>query len=172
MTLSANRLLLIVLGLFTALLLDVTVLGRLSFLGARPSLLLVAVACFALVDGPGVGMVAGFGAGLFSDLQSDHTLGLLALVLCLTGYAAGMIRAYFDRLSAFTPMLVVGGLAAAATLAYAGLGALVGDPRIAAAPLVRSLVLASLYDAGLTPFVYAAVSALARRTDQAAGRLQ
>ncbi len=168
---SANRVLLIVLALLTALLVDVTVLARLAFLGARPSLVLVTVACFALVDGPGVGMAASFGAGLFSDLISDHTLGLLALVLCLVGYAAGSIREYFDSLSAVTPMLVVGGLAAAALVAYAGLGALVGDPRVTAAPLVRSVLLTSLYDALLTPFVYAAVSALARRTDQAARRL-
>jgi rod shape-determining protein MreD len=156
----ANRIAVLVLSLFTALLLQTSVVGRLSFLGAKPDLVLVAVICFALSDGPGAGMGAGFGVGLVSDLLGDHTLGLLALVYCVTGYAAGVIRSYFDRLSTFTPMLLVGGLTAGAMLLYVGLGALLGDPRIDEDPVVRSLVLTSFYDVVLTPFVFAAVTAL------------
>lgn len=162
---TANRLAFVVLSLFTALLLQVTVLARLSFLGAKPDLVLVAVVCFALSDGPGVGMGAGFGIGLFADLLGSHTLGLLALILCVLGYASGVIRSYFDRLSTFTPMLVVGILTAVAVLAYAGLGALLGDPRVSADPVARSLVLTSLYDVFLTPFVFAAVTALRGRAE-------
>lgn len=157
---AANRLAVVVLGLFTALLLQVSVVARLSFLGAKPDLVLVAVVCFALADGPGVGMGAGFGVGLTADLLGSHTLGLLALILCIVGYAAGVIRSYFDRLSTFTPMLVVGGLTAVAVLTYAGLGALLGDPRIDEDPVARSLLLTSFYDVVLTPFVFAAVRAL------------
>jgi rod shape-determining protein MreD len=160
---TANRLAVVVLGLFTALLLQVTVLGRIAFLGAKPDLVLVAVVCFALSDGPGVGMGAGFGIGLFTDLLGSHTLGVLALVLCVVGYAAGVVRSYFDRLSTFTPMAVVGGLTAVAVVAYAGLGALLGDPRISPDPVARSLVLTSLYDVVLTPFVFAGVTALRGR---------
>ncbi|HVF06031.1 MAG TPA: rod shape-determining protein MreD [Frankiaceae bacterium] len=162
----ANRLAVIVLSMFTALLLQVSVLGRLSFLGAKPDLVLVAVICFALADGPGVGMGAGFGVGLVADLLGHHTLGLLALVFCVVGYAAGVIRSYFDRLSTFTPMLVVGGLSAVAVLMYAALGALLGDPRISEEPVVRSLLLTSFYDVVLTPFVFAAVTALRGRPDE------
>jgi rod shape-determining protein MreD len=157
---AANRLAVIVLSLFTALLLQLTVVARLSFLGAKPDLVLVTVVCFALADGPGAGMGAGFGVGLVADLLGSHTLGLLALVYCVVGYAAGVIRSYFDRLSTFTPMLVVGGLTAVAVLGYAGLGALLGDPRIDEDPVARSLVLTSFYDVVLTPFVFAAVTAL------------
>ena len=160
---SANRLAVIVLSLFTALLLQVTVLGRLSFLGAKPDLVLVAVVCFALSDGPGAGVGAGFGIGLFADLLGTNPLGMLALILCVTGYAGGVIRSYFDRMSTFTPMLVVGALTAAAVLARAALGALLGDPRVTAEPVVRSLLLTSLYDVVLTPCVFAAVTALRGR---------
>jgi rod shape-determining protein MreD len=163
---TANRLAVIVLSLFTALLLQVTVLARLSFLGAKPDLVLVAVVCFALSDGPGAGMGAGFGIGLFADLLGSHTLGLLALILCVVGYAGGVIRSYFDRLSTFTPMLVVGVLTAVAVLARAGLGALLGDARISGEPVVRSLALTSLYDVLLTPFVFAAVTALRGRGEE------
>lgn len=166
----ANRLAVVVLSLFTALLLQVTVVARLTFLGAKPDLVLVAVICFALADGPGTGMGAGFGIGLVADLLGSHTLGLLALIFCVVGYAAGVIRSYFDRLSTFTPMLVVGGLTAVAVLMYAGLGALLGDPRIDPEPVARSLVLTSLYDVVLTPFVFAAVTALRSRSDDPARR--
>jgi rod shape-determining protein MreD len=157
---AANRLAVVVLTLFTALLLQVTVVARLSFLGAKPDLVLVAVICFALADGPGVGMGGGFGIGLVVDLLGSHPLGLLALIYCVVGYAGGVIRSYFDRLSTFTPMLVVGGLTAVAVLAYAGIGALLGDPRIDEDPVVRSLLLTPFYDVVLTPFVFAAVTAL------------
>lgn len=166
---SANRLAVIVLSVLTALLLQGTVFARMSFLQAKPDLVLVVVVCFALADGPAAGMGAGFGAGLLSDLLGTHTLGLLALVLCVVGYAAGVIRSYFDRLATFTPMLVVGGLTAVAVLMYAGLSALLGESRVALDPLARSLLLTSLYDVVLTPFVFAAVTALRSRSDDPRG---
>jgi len=163
---SAYRVLLVALSLFTALLLQTTVVSRLGFLGAQPDLVLVVVVCFALTDGPGVGMVGGFGAGLLLDLLSDHTLGLLALVLCSIGYASGIVRAYLDRLAITTPMLFVGAATAAAGLSFAALLALLGDPRITGGTLLRSVTLAALYDVVLTPFVFAAVSALSRPRDE------
>ena len=162
---TANRLAVVVLGLFTALVLQTTVLARLAFLGSKPDLVLVAVVCFALADGAAVGMGAGFGIGLFADLLGSHTLGLLALTYCLVGYFAGVIRSYSDRLATFTPLAVVAGLSVAAVIGYAGLGALLGDPRIGADAVTRSLVLTSLYDVVLTPFVFAAVTALRARTE-------
>lgn len=168
---SAQRALTVVLFLVTALLLQTTVLSRLHFLGAQPDLVLVVVVCLALTDGPGVGMVGGFGVGLLQDLLSDHTLGLLALVLCCTGYVAGIVRAYLDRLAITTPMLFVGVATATGTVAFALLLALLGDPRVRADAVVRSVTLASLYDVVLTPFVFAAVSALSSRTDEAERRV-
>lgn len=168
---TANRFLTICLFLITALLVQTTVLSRLDFLGAQPDLVLVVVVCLALTGGPGVGMVSGFGAGLLQDLLSDHTLGLLALVLCCIGYVAGIVRAYLDRLAITTPMLFVGVATAAGAVAFAALLALLGDPRVRPDALVRSVTLASLYDVVLTPFVFVAVSALSGRTDDADRRV-
>jgi rod shape-determining protein MreD len=162
---SAPRVLLVATSLLTALLLQTTVLSRYPILGAEPDLLLVVVVCFALTDGPGVGMTAGFGAGLAADLLGDHVLGLLALVYCMVGYAAGIARSFLDRLATTTPVLFVGVATIAATLAYSGLALLLGDPRVSPAEIVRTGVRSALYDVALTPFVFAAVSALARRTE-------
>jgi rod shape-determining protein MreD len=157
---SANRLAVVVLSVATALVLQTSVLARISFLGAKPDLVLVVVVCFALSDGPAAGMGAGFGAGLLLDLLGTHTV---------VGYGAGVIRSYFDRLATFTPMLVVGALTAIAILMYAGVAALLGDPRISGEPVARSLLLTSLYDVVLTPFVFAAVTALRSRSDDPRG---
>lgn len=155
----------VALFLVTALLVQTTVLSRLDFLGAQPDLVLVVVVCLALTDGPGVGMVGGFGIGLLQDLLSDHTIGLIALILCCVGYVAGIVRAYLDRLAITTPMLFVGVATAVGTVVFAGLLALFGDPRVQPESLARAVTLASLYDVVLTPFVFAAVSALSPRTD-------
>lgn len=162
---SANRLLFYALSLFTAVLLQTSVLSRLSFLGARPDLVLVVVVCLALSNGPAVGMLAGFGGGLVLDALSDHVLGLLALVFCVIGYFAGIVRSYLDRLATTTPMLFVGVAAALATLAFAALSALLGDQRVTGPVLARSVGLGALYDVALTPFVFSAVAAITRRTE-------
>jgi len=168
---SPYRVLTISVFLLTALLLQTTVLSRLDFLGAQPDLVLVVVVCFALTDGPGVGMIGGFCAGLTQDLLSDHTVGLLALVLCCIGYVAGIVRAYLDRLAITTPMLFVGIATASGAIAFVALLALLGDPRVRADALVRSVALTSLYDVVLTPFVFVAVSALASRSEDAEHRV-
>ncbi|MCA1823683.1 MAG: rod shape-determining protein MreD [Mycobacteriales bacterium] len=162
---TASRVLLVVASLLTALVLQTTVFAWLPLFGARPNVVLVLVVCFALSDGPGVGTIVGFAAGLSVDLLSDHTLGLRALVYCVTGWAAGTVRAMIDRFSTTTPIIVVAAAAAVAEVAYAAFGALLGDPRAAFAPVARGLPFACLYDVILTPFVFSAVNALVRRTD-------
>jgi len=50
---------------------------------------------------------------------------------------------------------------------YAGVSALVGDPRVAAAGVLGLIIGTVLYDLLLTPFVVPGVAALARRVDPA-----
>ena len=60
-------------------------------------------------------------------------------------------------------------LAPAALLGYAGLGLLLGDPRVTAPRRGRRFPSATLYDVLLAPFVVPAVGALVRRTRRAVG---
>jgi rod shape-determining protein MreD len=162
---SGSRVLLVVASVLTALLLQTTAIARLSIFGGRPDLVLLVVICFALADGPAEGMLVGFGAGLLTDLLSDHVLGLLALVLCVTGYVVGRVKLLLDRMATVTPILMVAVASAGAVLAAAGIGLLLGDPRVRWDLVARATVLTALYDVVLTPFVFFAVSGLARRTD-------
>ncbi|MFE0457710.1 rod shape-determining protein MreD [Kitasatospora sp. NPDC058965] len=153
------------------LVVQVSVLGRLQLPGATPDLLMLVVVGLALVWGPGAGCTAGFGAGLLADLAppSDHAIGRYALVLCLVGYAAGLLRAEPGRQrSVFVPLVVVAGAAVVSTVLYAAVGALVGDTAARHVGLTGLVFSALLYDLLLAPFVVPVVMLLARRIDPGA----
>jgi rod shape-determining protein MreD len=163
---GAPRVVLAAAVLLLALAGQVAVLSRLGLPGATPDLVLVAVVALALAYGPGFGLVAGFAAGLATDLAppADHTIGRWALALAVVGYAAGL-AADAARRSAFLPAVVVAGAAVGALGLYAGVGLLLADPHVSWRVVSRVLPSAVLYDVVLSPFVVSAVLALARRAE-------
>ncbi|MFJ6697745.1 rod shape-determining protein MreD [Streptomyces sp. NPDC091272] len=161
-----NRILLSVTLVVVALVIQVTVLARLQLPGAVPDLTLLVVLGLAFVYGHVSGALIGFGAGLLADLAppADHAAGRYALVLCVIGYLAGLVKPENGRLrSATAPMLVVVAAALGSTLLYAGVGALVGDTAARHVGLGGLLFTAALYDLMLAPFVVPVIMALARR---------
>jgi rod shape-determining protein MreD len=154
--------------LVTALVLQVVVVARWHLPGGGPFLLLLVVVSLAAVWGPMPGMGVGFAAGLLLDTAPPAAgpMGLWAAVLCLTGYAAGLV--WVDRRRPVWVWLVlVAATSAGAVLVYAVVSALVGDPRVAQANVPGLVMGTVLYDLLLTPFVVPGVAALARRTDPA-----
>lgn len=110
----------------------------------------------------------GFGAGLLADLAppADHAAGRYALVLCVIGYCAGLVRPDNGKLkSAFVPMAAVVAAAIGSTLLYALVGALVGDTAARHVGLGSLLFTAAVYDLLLAPFTVPLIMALARRTE-------
>ncbi|CAL9421225.1 hypothetical protein SUDANB58_01852 [Streptomyces sp. enrichment culture] len=163
-----NRILLSVPLVVVALVIQVSVLARLHLPGAVPDLLLLTVLGLALVYGHVGGALVGFGAGLLADLAppADHAAGRYALVLCVVGYLAGLVKPENGRLkSAVGPLAVVGVAAIGSTLLYAGVGALVGDTAARHVGLPGLLFTAALYDLLLAPFVVPGIMALARRAE-------
>lgn len=163
-----NRILLSVPLVVVALVIQVSVLARLHLPGAVPDLLLLTVLGLAMVYGHVGGALIGFGAGLLADLAppADHAAGRYALVLCVIGYLAGLIKPENGQIKSATgPMLVVVGAALGSTLLYAGVGALVGDTAARHVGLTGLLFTAALYDLLLAPFVVPGVMFLARRAE-------
>ncbi|MEV6654296.1 rod shape-determining protein MreD [Streptomyces sp. NPDC051219] len=163
-----NRILLSTTLVVVALVVQVTVLARLQLPGAVPDLVLLTVLALALVYGHVSGALIGFGAGLLSDLAppADHAAGRYALVLCVTGYLAGLAKPETGRLrSATGPMAVVVAAAIGSTLLYAGVGALVGDTAARHVGLTGLLFTAVVYDLVLAPFTVPLIMALARRAE-------
>ncbi|MDH6110508.1 rod shape-determining protein MreD [Kitasatospora sp. MAP12-15] len=168
---AVKRILLSAVLVLLALVIQVSVLGRLQLPGATPDLLLLVVVGLGLVFGPSGGCLTGFGAGLLADLAppSDHAIGRYALVLCVMGYAAGMFRADSGRRrTVMGPLLVVAGAAVVSTVLYAAVGALVGDTAARHVGLPGLAASALLYDLLLAPFVVPAVMLLARWADPGA----
>jgi rod shape-determining protein MreD len=163
-----RRPLLAVAAILTALLLQVDVVNRLHLPGGHPDLVLVVLVSLALVGGPGYGAVAGFAAGFVADVlpPADHTIGRLAFVYAVVGYLAGLLEDAEERSVAAAVAIVAAGSAAAVVL-FAGIGALVGDARIGASSVGRSLVATVIYDVVLAPFIVPLVSGAARRVEPA-----
>ncbi|MEU3220206.1 rod shape-determining protein MreD [Streptomyces sp. NPDC006971] len=162
-----NRILLSTVLVVVALVVQVSVLARLQLPGAVPDLLLLVVLALAFVYGHTSGALIGFGAGLLADLAppADHAAGRYALVLCVIGYLAGLVKPENGQLrSAAVPMVAVVGAAIGSTLLYALVGALVGDTAARHVGLGSLLFTAALYDLLLAPFTVPLIMAIARRT--------
>jgi rod shape-determining protein MreD len=161
---TGQRFLLGAASVVTALLLQLTVIGRLPVPGAAPDLLLVLVIAFALAEGPMSGLVTGFVAGLLADCLSAHELGRLALAYGLAGYVTGMLQDDTER-STLQPFGAVAFGALTALTAFSLEGVLLGDPRVTLHPVLRAAISTVPYDVVLTPFVVPLVAGLVRRLD-------
>ncbi|MFJ2112216.1 MULTISPECIES: rod shape-determining protein MreD [unclassified Streptomyces] len=163
-----NRILLSATLVVAALVIQVSVLARLQLPGAVPDLMLLVVLALAFVYGHVSGALIGFGAGLLADLAppADHAAGRYALVLCLIGYLAGLVRPENGQIrSAIVPMTAVVAAAVGSTLLYAGVGALVGDTAARHVGLSGLMLTAAVYDLLLAPFTVPLIMWLARRAD-------
>jgi rod shape-determining protein MreD len=154
-----------------AAVLDSVVLAPLDLPGAAPSLLILVVASWSLVVGPAAGAVTGFAAGLAADVlpPADHLLGRYALVLCIAGYLAGLLREE-ARDSVPVALLAVTFAVAVGTVLYAGSGIVFGDSRVGAHDLTSSVPFSVGYDVLLAPFVAPGVIWLAKRTQPTVAR--
>ncbi len=91
-----------------ALLLQSAVFPHLTIFGAKPDLLMVIVACWALLYGPQEGFVAGLTAGLVQDLTFGRYIGLHALTKTLAGFAAGVAESKIFKETIWVPTAAVG----------------------------------------------------------------
>ena len=152
----------------TALLIQADIINRLDLPGGHPDLPVVCVVALALAGGPTYGTVLGFCTGLAADIlpPADHTIGRLALAYAVVGYLAGLVEDVEER-SVVTTVAVVAVASGVAVVLFGGIGALLGDIRITAGGLTRSLGATVIYDVVLAPFVVPLVSGALRRVEPA-----
>lgn len=151
-------------ALGSAVVLQPTVVDFLRLPIGRPQLVVVVLAVIALVDGPGVGAICGFLAGLVGDASADHTVGRQALVLTLVGYLVGL-REDDEERSAVLALAAVAAASAGALLLDALAALLLGESALSARVLLSVVVAAVLYDLLITPFVLPPLRALLLRAD-------
>jgi rod shape-determining protein MreD len=161
---TPSRLLLGFVTVVTALMLQLTAIGRLPLPGAEPELVLVLVLAFALAEGPLSGAVTGFCAGLLADCFASHEMGRLALAYALAGDVTGNHQDDTER-STLQPFGAVAFGAMVSLGVFAFEGVLLGDHRVTWHSVVRAAVSSVPYDVVLTPFVVPLVAGLVRRLD-------
>jgi rod shape-determining protein MreD len=147
--------------LVVAVLVQSTVLARLTLAGVRPDLLVLAVVSVAVATDPVTGAVFGFVAGLVADLLFDLPVGVSALVYTAVGFAVGTVRVYVTSHRPLVHLVLVGA-ASLASVWCCGLLLRVFDLSSWAA-VARAGPLVAAYNLLLTPFVYPVVWALTER---------
>lgn len=120
--------------------------SRLVIFDARGDVVLLLAIAAGIVGGPEEGAIAGFVCGLAADLCLDHELiGLAALVYAGAGFAVGNLQGSVLGATWWTPMVSAGAASGVATLAYAVLGAVLGqtqwiEPQTVVVALVVTVV--------------------------------
>lgn len=153
--------------LLTAVLVQLGILNRAHLPLGGPNIALLSVLALGLLEGPAVGMAFGFAVGLLGDVTGTHTIGRLALVWTVAGFAAGLFATADrrDTRNPTVPMLVVGVGTLLSCLVYAALAVVVGDPHAPVATLIRTSAGAAVFNVVLTPFLFLPLRGLLARLD-------
>lgn len=140
--------------ILTVLLLQSTVFAQIELFGAKPELAYLVTVVLAMIEGPSAGASGGFAAGMAQDFMLNQPKGITALTLTLLGYAVGMIRQYIASPSPALPVLLVTGATAVGTVFYGLVSFLLGELSVGWGFLLRTAILASIYNGILTPLAY------------------
>jgi rod shape-determining protein MreD len=155
----------VVVLLFVASIMQVSIFAQVHILGGMPDVLLVMLVAVALLRGAVVGAVGGFFAGLLVDTATLGQLGLTSLVLTIAGYWIGRYGETTGRDRFHAPFLSV----AVVTILYS-VGLLlvhfVLGERAPAGAMFRGLLPAIALNLILTAPVYALVRRLLRPFDR------
>lgn len=142
---------------FGALVLQVSLLSRFSFDGARPDILVLVAVLAGYLFGAERGAVVGFASGLAFDLVLTTPLGLSALVYALAAYVVGVATASVVRESRWVPIAVAALGSAGAVLAYAVVGQVLGEATLSGAPLAAIVGYVAVVNAVLAPLAVRAL---------------
>ena len=104
----------VVVLMFLAAILQVTIFGQIDILGGYPDVVLLTLVAVALLRGSIYGAAAGFLVGLIVDTANLATLGVTSLLLTIAGYWIGRYGETTGRDRAHAPVLSI----AVTTLAY------------------------------------------------------
>jgi rod shape-determining protein MreD len=116
-----------ILAIGLAVLFAASLSANTTLFGGAPDLVCVVVVSLALLRGPELGALAGFGAGLALDALTWQPLGLAALVYCLVGYSAGRLGERLSDHAPLSPLVVVAIESLVARIGLTVLGFLLGS---------------------------------------------
>jgi rod shape-determining protein MreD len=155
----------VVVLLFVAAIMQVSIFATVHVFGGMPDFLLVMLVAVALLRGAVVGAVGGFFAGLLVDTASLGQLGLTSLVLTIAGYWIGRYGETTGRDRFHAPFLSVAVVTVLYSVGLLLVHFVLGE-RAPAGALFRGLLPAIVLNLILTAPVYALVRRLLRPFDR------
>jgi rod shape-determining protein MreD len=112
---------------FSAAIVQVSVLNDVTLLAGTPDLLLVTLVGVAFICGSIPGAVLGFFAGLVIDTATMSTLGFTSLILTVAGYWTGRYGETTGRDKGHAPVLAVAVTTVLAAVGALGLRVVLGE---------------------------------------------
>lgn len=141
----------VVLGL--ALVLQLTIFTDVRVAGVAPELLALVAVSAGLVAGPDRGPLIAFAAGLLWDIYLPTPLGVAALAFALAAFSIASIEGSLYGESRLQLIILVGIASALTVVAYACVGALVGQPGLIGVALPKVAIIAGIINGFLAPLV-------------------
>lgn len=157
----------IVVPLFAALL-QGSVVPFVAIAGARPNLVVLVAASWAVAAGPREAVWWAFLGGLASDLLSGGPVGALALASLLPVAAVGLAESQVRPRSVLAGALLVGLASLAASLLYIAILAVVGTALGHATSLAANAASGAIYNGVLAIATYPLFRSLRRTTEKQA----
>jgi len=145
----------------TSLVLQSTVFAQIKLGGTKPDLVYLTTIVLAFLEGPSSGAVAGFVGGMAEDFLLNLPKGITALTLTLVGYTVGTTRQYVVTPSPVVPVLVVGAATSVGLLFNELVTFLLGQLHVGPFTVIRTALLAGLYNAILTPILFPVIRRVA-----------
>ncbi len=149
-----NRVLTAAGALLVALLLHAGLAPYIQIAGVTPDFLFIVVVTLGLVQGPRVGMGAGFAGGFLFDLVGTAPIGPGALVFCLAAYLAGSLKENTFAEGWSVPLVVLFLAGLAAGTAYSSALAFLGEASMSLRAFFTVVVPSALYNVGVAVFIY------------------
>jgi rod shape-determining protein MreD len=113
-----------------AVVVQVDVLPQFRVFGRVPDVVVITVVAVALLLGPRIGAVYGFGVGLLFDMFLDPPAGLSACAYLLVGHAVGTARTMLVRRTWWQNALIVAAGSLAAGAVFVVLSTLFGEEHL------------------------------------------
>lgn len=150
-------------ALAVATLLQASLAPYLAIAGVVPNFILLVVVTLALVEGPVAGCTVGFVGGLIFDLLGTGPVGPMALVLCITGYLAGLLHENMFAEGWLLPITVFGIAALGSEIAYGLILSVLGAGGGFFVGFIRNMLPAAVYNTALALLVYPWLARILRR---------
>ncbi len=154
---------------FVVFILQVTVVHRMSVVGARPDLMLVLLVVFVLDRNPVMAIIIGFSLGFLQDLGNASFLGMNALAKSLIGYGIARYASGFLPENIFFKSLLI--LVASLVSSIIVLNIMsTFNPLTVLVSFFRHSILSAVYSALVGVVVFLILKLFPRRVVRSGGR--